>query len=516
MPTRKTRVYSCHESIVVVFFPARRPVWLSHCRRFDWAALPTRCAGTPARAAGPNDEIRLAVIGLGGLNVVGGVGGRGRQLIARFRQVPGVRIAALCDCDRAVLDDSVEEFEKRGEKPAAYSDVRHLFDDRSIDAVAVATPNFWHALATIWACQAGKHVYVEKPFAYNIWEGQQAVAAARKYARIVQTGCQGRSSEAHGQALEFIRRGELGPMRYVHAIIYRDRGPMKKVAVPTAPPATLDYDLWCGPAAKGEIRRKQLHYDWHWFWVTGNGEIGNNGAHVVDVGRWFLGQDDLPRRTLSLGGRYAFDDGGETPNTHVAVWDYRPAPLLCEVRNLKTPKSSKLAKYRGINRGIVVACEGGYYAGDTPGGAAFDTKGRKIKDFNTSQTPQDIETAHAANFIATVRSGKREELRAEARVGHVSASCLHLANVSYRLGKLAPAEALADAIRTDREALDAVERYGEHLRLAGIDLAKSPSTLGPWIAYDPRQEQFTGPLAAAAEALSRRKCREPYVVPEVG
>ena len=161
------------------------------------------------------------MIGLGGLNIAGSVGGRGRQLIRNFREVPGVRIAALCDCDRAGLEDSVQTFKKRGEKPAAYHDPRQVFDDRSIDAVAIALPNFWHALATIWACQAGKDVYVEKPFAYNLWEGRQAVAAAKKYGRIVQTGCQGRSSEAHGQALEYIRRGELG----TDALRPRDRLP---------------------------------------------------------------------------------------------------------------------------------------------------------------------------------------------------------------------------------------------------------------------------------------------------
>jgi predicted dehydrogenase len=494
-------------------------------RRFLAGAASAAAFGVPAlrlgrdstcKAAGPNDEIRLAIIGLGGLNVVGGVGGRGRQLIRNFREVLGVRIAALCDCDSAILADSVQTFAKRGEKPTAYSDLRRVFDDRSIDAVAIALPNFWHALATIWACQAGKDVYVEKPFAYDIWEGRQAVAAARKYKRIVQTGCQGRSSEAHGQAREYIRRGELGPMRYVHAIIYRDRGPMEKVSGPTPPPATLDYDMWCGPSPKGEIRRKQLHYDWHWFWPTGNGEIGNNGAHMVDVGRWFLGQDNLPPRTMSLGGRFAFDDGGETPNTHVAVWDYQPVPMLCEVRNLKMPKTAAaLGKYRGISRGVVVECEGGYYAGDAPGGAIYDTKGRKIKDFNLGQTAQETETAHAANFIAAVRSRKREDLHADAHVGHVSASCLHLANVCYRLGKQTPAEAIAEAVRSNAEALDAVNRYGEHLGAAGIDLEKSPSTLGPWIAYDAQKDQFVGPLAAEAATLSQRKCREPFIVPTI-
>jgi predicted dehydrogenase len=450
------------------------------------------------------------------MNIVGSVGGRGRQLIRNFREVPGVKIAALCDCDSAILADSVKTFAKRGEKPTAYSDLRRAFDDKSIDAVAVALPNFWHALATIWACQAGKDVYVEKPFAYDIWEGRQAVAAAKKYDRIVQTGCQGRSSDAHRQARDFIRGGEIGPMRCVHAIVYRDRGPMEKVSSPTPPPATLDYDMWCGPTAKGDIRRKQLHYDWHWFWETGNGEIGNNGAHMVDVGRWFLGQDDLPPRTISLGGRFDFDDGGETPNTQVAVWAYQPVPMLCEVRNLKMPKSAAaLGKYHGINRGIVVDCEGGYYSGDAPGGAIFDHKGKKIKDFNLGQSAQATETAHAANFIAAVRSRKRDDLHADAKVGHVSASCLHLANVSYRLGKQATPEAIGECVRADAEAHDAVKRCGEHLQAAGVDLSKTPATLGPWVAYDAGQDKFVGPFAAEAAEISKRKCRAPYEVPSL-
>jgi predicted dehydrogenase len=482
------------------------------------AGLPALRLGQtgPCWATGPNDEIRLAVIGLGGLNIPGSVGGRGRQLISRFSEVPGVRIAALCDIDRAILDHEAEEFKKRGQSPAAYSDLRRVFDDPHIDAVAVATPNHWHALATIWACQAGKDVYVEKPFAYNLWEGKQAVAAARKYGRIVQTGSQSRSSAALPPALEFLRSGQLGPLRYVHAVLYRQRGPMERVSAPSLPPPTLDYDMWCGPAPKGEIRRKNLHYDWHWFWATGNGEIGNNGAHVVDVCRWFLGQNDPPPRTMSLGGRFAFHDGGETPNTHIAIWDYQPVPILCEVRNLKPAKGDDpQGKYRGIGRGLVVDCEGGYFMGDSPGGTAYDSKGRTIKEFNVGQKPAEIETAHAANFIAAVRSRKREDLHSEARVGHVSAACLHLANVSYRLGKEASAEAIAESIQSDRQAGDAFARCREHLRSVGVDLTKTPAVYGPWVNFDGKNERFVGQFADQASALSERTCRKPYIVPKI-
>jgi predicted dehydrogenase len=453
---------------------------------------------------------------MGGIDIPGSVGGRGRQLISRFREVPGVRIVALCDADSANLAHEVEEFKKRGQNVAAFSDLRRVFDDPHIDAVAVALPNHWHALATIWACQAGKDVYVEKPFAYNMWEGRQAVAAARKHNRIVQTGTQSRSSEALRAAVEFLRGGGLGPIRYAHSILYRPRDGMEKVSGPTAPPATLDYDIWCGPAPKGEIRRKYLHYDWHWFWENGNGEMGNNGPHVVDVSRWVLGQDDPPRRAMSLGARFAYDDGGETPNTQIALWDYQPAPLICEIRNLKPAKGpDPQAKFRGIGLGVVIQCEGGYFAGNAPGGAAYDKKGRKIKEFDVGQKPAAIETAHVANFIAAVRSRKREELHAEAHIGNVSAACLHMANVSYRLGKETPAEAIVESIRADREALDAFERCREHLRSAGVDLAKTPAVLGPWVDYDAKGEHFVGQFAEQAAALSQRAGREPYVVPKI-
>src|SRR6185369_342124 len=223
-----------------------------------------------SKVIGPNDTVRLAVIGLGGTEIVGGVGGRGHQLIGRLGDVPGVRIVALCDVDRSFLDRELRPFKDRGETVATYVDLRRVLDDKSIDAVVIALPNHWHALATVWACQAGKDVYVEKPFSYNIWEGRQMVAGARKYGRMVQVGMQNRSSTLLGQAFESLRKGELGALRYAHALVYRPRDGIGKVSAPTPVPATVDYDLWCGPAPKTPLLRKQLHYEWHWFWATGN------------------------------------------------------------------------------------------------------------------------------------------------------------------------------------------------------------------------------------------------------
>ena len=461
-------------------------------------ALGLPSLGTISRrieAAGPNDEIRVAVVGLGGIDVVGGVGGRGRQLIGRLQEVPGVRIAALCDLDQAVLDHELEPFKARHEQVAAYIDVRKLLDDKSIDAVAIATPNHWHALATIWACQAGKDVYVEKPFAYNIWEGRQMVAAARKYRRMVQVGTQSRSSEVLRQAFDYLRSGEIGPIRYAHAIVYRARDGIGKVGAPGPVPPTVDYDLWCGPAPKAPLRRKQLHYEWHWFWSTGNGEIGNNGAHSIDVCRWALGQDKPPPRAMSIGGRFAFNDDGETPNTQIALLDYQPAPLVCEIRNVKAAKGSDtLGKFRDIRQGVVIDCEGGYFAGDSSGGSVFDKQGRTIKDFRDGRKPQEfaLSVSHVANWVAAIRSRQASDLHAEALDGHLSAACSHMANVSHRIGRQYSPQVIQDMIRGSGEFSDAFERCRDHLQSNGVDLAAAQAIAGPWVTLDPVAERFVG------------------------
>jgi len=470
------------------------------------------------RAAGPNDQIRIAVVGLGGIEIVGGVGGRGRQLVRHLQKVPGVTVAALCDVDQAVLEHERQPFQARREPVATYTDVRRLLDDKSIDAVAIATPNHWHALATIWACQAGKDVYVEKPFSYNIWEGRQMVAAARKYGRVVQVGTQSRSSEVLRQAFDYLRRGEIGTIRCAHAIVYRAREGIGKADSPLTPPATVDYDLWCGPAPQTPLTRRQLHYEWHWFWATGNGEIGNNGAHYLDIGRWALGQDRPPPRAISLGGRFSFQDAGETPNTQIALLDYQPAPLLCEVRALKAPQGpDTLGKFRNLGQGVVIDCDGGYFAGNSTSGAVFDKQDRAMKEFvgNGKRRAPEPSPAHVANWVAAIRSRKTDELNAEAREGHLSAACSHMANVSYRLGRQLPPAAIQETIRGNRDLADAFERCREHLQANGVDLATAQAVGGPWVSLDPAEERFVGELADQANQVCQRVYRPPFVVPEV-
>jgi predicted dehydrogenase len=481
------------------------------------AGMPRLMLGAgPPRSAGPNDAVQVAVIGLGSTTAVGGVGGRGHQLIGRLRELPGAKIVALCDADQAHLDRELEAARDHGGKVAAYHDPREVLDDKGVDAVVIALPNHWHALATVWACQAGKDVYVEKPFSYDLWEGQQMVAAARKYGRMVQVGTQNRSSAFLRRAIDRLRGGELGAIRFAHALVYRARQGIGSVDAPTPPPRTADYDLWCGPAPKKPLMRKQLHYEWHWFWDTGNGEMGNNGIHVIDVCRWALGQDRTPPRALSLGGRFGFHDCGETANTQIALLDYRPAPLICEVRNLGAGKgAASMGKFRGRNQGVVIDCEGGFFAGDASGGAIFDRRGKKVQDLGEGDRPKALELAHLSGFLAAVRSRKASDLAAEAIEGHRSTACCHMANVSHRLGKPSSPEAIRAAISGDAELADAFERCREYLRGNGVDLDATPATLGPWVSLDAQQGRFVGDCAGAANELSRREYRKPFEVPEL-
>ncbi len=475
--------------------------------------LITRAAG---RSGGPNETVRVAVIGMGSTTAVGGVGGRGHQLIGRLRQVDGARIVALCDVDPSHLDREVKTARDHEGEVKVLTDMHRVFEDKDVDAVIVALPNHWHALATVWACQAGKDVYVEKPFSYDIWEGRQMVAAARKYGRMVQVGTQNRSSTFLKGVFHRLNAGEIGSIRCAHALVYRPREGLGTVDAPTPSPESIDYDQWCGPAPKGPLKRKQLHYEWHWFWDTGNGEMGNNGIHMIDICRWGLKQDQTPPRALSVGGRFGFRDCGETANTHIALFDYRPAPLICEVRNLSAGKDpDAMGNYRGRRGGIVIDCEGGHFAGDASGGAIFDRQGKKVQDLTGGDKADALEKAHLSSFLAAVRSRRAEDLKAEALQGHLSTSCCHMANVSHRLGMTASPEKVRCAIGDHAEMAEAFDRCRDYLRKNGVELNHDQATLGPWVTLDAASGLFVGDHAEAANALSRRDYRERFVVPEI-
>src|SRR5438477_5038475 len=469
-----------------------------------------------ARVPGANDAIRVGIVGFNG---------RGADHIGGMRGLAGknVRIVALCDVDKKILTAGCESFSQRSEQVGAFSDIRKLLEQDDLDAVTVATPNHWHALATIWAVQAGKDVYVEKPVCHEVWEGNQTVQAARKYKRIVQAGTQSRSSHAIKEAIEWVRAGNLGKILLARGLCYKPRTSIGKVDGPQPPPEDVDYNLWCGPAPMAPIRRKRFHYDWHWIWNYGNGDLGNQGIHQMDIARWFLGEKELSPRVWSLGGRLGYIDDGTTPNTQIVFHDYEKAPLIFEVRGLPRSKDEKdmdnlmsaaggtlkgedIPRFRGKGVGVIIECEGGsVVVPDYSNAYAYEKKGDIIKQFSGSES-------HHGNFLKAVHSRNYKDLNADILEGHLSSSLCHTGNISYRLGHTDRPEKIREAIKADRGATDTFDRMAAHLEANGVDITKDKLALGVVLKMDPKTEKFRG--NGKANALLTRNYRKPYVVPE--
>ncbi|MBN2410138.1 Gfo/Idh/MocA family oxidoreductase [candidate division KSB1 bacterium] len=455
-----------------------------------------------ARILGANDEIRVAVVGFNS---------KGAQHIGVFRNIPGVRIVALCDVDKDILNREAAKFAESNEKVDKYTDVRKLLDDKNIDVVVIATPNHWHSLIAIWAIQAGKDVYVEKPISHNIWEGRKVVEAARKYNRIVQAGTQNRSDTGFREAYSYIKEGNLGKILWTYGLWYKKRESIGRVDKAQPVPPQIDYNLWTGPAKLEPLMRKNLHYDWHWFWNTGNGDMANIGVHQIDDCRFILDNPDLPKRVISLGGRFNFDDNAETPNTQLAVFEFESAPpMYIETRNLTMKKGiNAMDHIRGVREGNIIQCEHGYFGGGRGGGWIFDNDHKKIKQF-----PGDGGGGHQANFINAVRSRKREELHADILQGHISSVLCHMANISYQIGKETPSELIRELFQQDKQASEAYDRIQNHLQANEVDLLKTPVMLGPWLEIDIKKEKFKGEFGKAANKYVSRKYRKPFVVPK--
>jgi predicted dehydrogenase len=451
------------------------------------------------RVMGANEEIRLAVIGCGG---------RGGTHIAELGKLPGVRIVAVCDPDRVRLAAAAKTVAtKFNYKPDEVVDVRRLMERKDLDAVSVATMQYWHSLPTIWACQTGRHVYVEKPLAHFIWEGRQMVRAARKYDRLVQVGTQSRSVKGYAAMASWLKAGNLGKIQYVTCFANKPRRSIGKRTEPLPIPATVDYELWCGPARKEPIYRDQLQYDCSFTWNMGDGESCNQGVHEIDVARWILGYTGLPRRTMSIGGRFVFNDAGEVPNTQIIYYDYPDVPILYEVHNLPKAKEymtpekwNTLPDFKGGVTGVCVQCEGGY----TLGTSAFDSTGKKLQSFPGNED-------HFANFIKALRSGKREDLNAEIAEGHVSTSICHAGNLSYRQGQAASLAEQRQQVGDTPCWREMHERYVNYLRDIGVD--PNTSTLGPWLQCDAARECIQD--NPKANDLVRGSYRQPFVVPEI-
>ncbi len=454
-----------------------------------------------ALATSANEEIRLAFLSCGG---------RAGELMGSFEKVSGVRVVGLCDPDPR----RVAQAKKRFPEAKEASDLRRMIDDKNIDAVVVATCNHWHCLAAIWAMQAGKDVYVEKPLSHTQWEGEQTVAAARRYQRICQVGTQQRSDPMQAKIKAFLHQEKgIGTLQRVRVNRYGVRGSIGKRTEPLPKDPQVDYDLWLGPAADLPVFRDKWHYDWHWDWNTGSGEMGNWGVHVLDDVRNVVFQDSVavPKRILGGGGRLVWNDAGETPNVHCVAFDTGSLPVVIGLSNLSAGKGkNESPKFPGPGSGYVVYGEGGRLEGQRGSAKAFDNDGKVIREFRG-----DSGRSHQENFINAVRSRKPETLNAEVQVGHDSTGWCNFANICYQMGDAA---LVPEALNLGGDFpgwSTIIEEMHEHLAAHEISPDNSGLRMSPWLELDPSKGRFIGEYAEKANALLKRQYRAPYVVPEI-
>lgn len=458
----------------------------------------TRSEAADTGTQDSGDKLRVAVVGINGRGVahIQGFGGR-----------KDCEIAALVDVDEKVLNNRADEIEKQyGKRPAVYSDMRKCFEDNSIHIASIATPNHWHSLAAIWAIQAGKDVYVEKPVSHNVSEGRRVVEAARKYNRIVQTGTQSRSNPGMREAIAFLASGGIGEIKLARGLCYKPRGSIGPKGNYDRP-ASVDYDLWSGPAPINPLHRQRLHYDWHWIWDYGNGDLGNQGIHQMDIARWGLGEMNLGETVLSYGGRFGYEDAGETANTQICLHQFANGKrLIFEVRGLKTEK------YMDAGVGVIFKGANGYMVVPSySGGVVYDT--------NLKPTGQKFEGGgdhhHFANFVKAVRSRKSDDLNADILEGHLSSALCHVGNISYRLGTPVPAADLTAKFtaKSDADGNETLDRFLQHLKDNQVDPETTKITLGPELRLT-SAETFTGERSAEANRMLTREYRPPYVVPK--
>jgi predicted dehydrogenase len=469
-------------------------------------ALSAAAFSLPARSwaqvEGSNSDVRVAVVGCGG---------RGKDHISGFSKLSGVRLTALCDTDASHSAEHAAKLKEENKNVEIFTDVRKMLESKNVDVVTMATPNHWHSLAGIWAIQAGKDVYTEKPVSHNVWEGRQFVEAARKYKKIVQTGTQSRSSrEGIANAVEWVKAGNIGKIIISRGLCYKPRPSIGKVDAPQPIPEGLDYDLWCGPAEKLPLMRKRLHYDWHWVWNTGNGDLGNQGIHQMDICRWFLGEPELAPFVVSAGGRLGYIDDGETANTQIIYQGYAKAPLIFEVRGLPEKTGAKnMDKLKGASVGCIIECEGGYVVVPNYKSAiAYDKGGQQIQKWEGGGD----NGPHMANFIKAVHSRKIEDLYADILEGHLSSALCHTGNISYRLGAKKNPDEIKEAMKDHKGMAESWGRMAEHLAQNDVDITKDKVVLGVPLKMDGKTEKFIG--NAKANEMLTRNYRAPYVVPE--
>ena len=385
-------------------------------------------AAAAQRVMGANDRVNVVVIGLGG---------RGRDHMTNYASLPDIcNISGVCDVNQAAREKAQAQVQKlSGTKPGEYDNMKKVFADKSVDAVSIATPNHWHALATIWACQAGKDVYVEKPACYNIYEGQRMIETARKHGRMVQVGSQSRSIPHKIRAMQMLKDGAIGKIYLAKGICYKRRKSIGHAPELDKPPAGIDWDQFLGPAPLRKFTELRFAYNWHWFWDTGNGDIGNQGVHEMDVARWGSGLG-WPKSVVSTGGKFVYQDDQETPNTQLSTLDYgNGQQIQFEVRGLPSGPEWPLKKIGTNTVGNVFHGSEGVMAVDSESFQIY--KGEELTLSENSKTEGRIwdTKGHMENFLKAVKSRKYQDLNAELEIGVLSAGLCHLSNISYRTGK---------------------------------------------------------------------------------
>jgi predicted dehydrogenase len=469
--------------------------------------VPTlRAADEPAAKKGSaNDRLKVAVVG---------VRGRGMSHVGGFlNKTANCDIVTVCDCDTAVIGKAMETVAKaQGAAPKFEQDFRKVLDDTSIDVVAIATPNHWHATMAVWAMRAGKDVYCEKPATHNVHEGRLMVEAARKYKRVCQVGTQSRSNPGMRQAIRHIHDGKIGKVSLAYGTCYKTRKSIGKVDGPQEPPKTMDYDLWCGPARVLKPTRNTgngtVHYDWHWTWEYGNGDFGNQGVHEADKARWGLNLPGLPTSVVTAGGRFGYADDGETPNTQLCLYEYPGAHLLFEVRGLDTKD------YKGAKVGNIWFGDKGYVVcPNYNSGIAYDPDGKKVAEFKGGS-----DQSHFDNFLTAVRGRDHKLLNCDVEEGHLSAALCHLGNISYRLGRPATMADTISCFDGCKAAGEAFGRMKDHITDNKVDLKDAAGLVGTKLTIDPQAEKFTAATDGAdlkkANAMLFREYRKGFDIAE--
>ncbi len=445
----------------------------------------------PRRILGANERVCVGVAG---------IRGQGGSHINNLQKRDNVEVTYLIDPDSALFDSRSKTVQNLGGRaPTCVQDIRKALEDKALDAVSIASCNHWHCLLTIWSCQAGKDVYVEKPLSHTVHEGRIAVEIAHKYKRVVQygTGAGGLGDQMAALA----KKGTYGKLLVSRGLCYKGRGSIG-FKEPTDPPAALDFDLWTGPAPKQPYHANLVHYNWHWFWDFGNGDIGNQGSHQMHAALHALGDATLPKSVVSIGGRFGYKDQGETANTQIAVYDYGEAQVIFEVRGLKA------GQYHGQGVGNTFHFEEGVVAG----GRFYPKDGGDAQRADGASVDRRSRGADFGYFIECIKTRERELLDWNIETAHYSSALVHLANISYRLGKQTPFGGTSKPFGDNAAANETFARMSEHLKDNAVKLDDTEYCVGRSLKVDAAKECFVD--APDANALLSRPARPPFAVPD--